>query len=49
MLATNSIPSENLYKVVLYGMQDLPKNQVINPITQKFHMVLDLCLYYQQT
>ena len=49
MLITYSIPSESMYKVVIHVTQDLLKNQVISPITQEFHMILDLCLEYQQS
>ena len=49
MLTTYSIPSEIIYKVVIHVTQDLLKNQVVSPITQEFHMILDLCLEYHQT
>ena len=49
MLATHLIPSESRYKVIIHVIQDLLRNQVIRLITQEFHMILDLCLEYQQT
>ena len=49
MLTTYSIPSKGMYKVVIHITQDLLKNQVISPIKQEFHMILDLCLEYQHT
>ena len=49
MLTTYLIPSESLYKVVIHVIQGLLRNQVLSPITQEFHMILDLCLEYQQT
>ena len=42
MLTTYSVPSESMYRVVIHVTQDLLKNQVISPITQEFHMNLDL-------
>ena len=44
MLTSYSIP---LYNIVIHVTQDLLRNQVINPITQESHMILDLCLEYQ--
>ena len=46
MLTTYSIPSQSMYRVVIHITQDLLKNQVISPITQEFHMTLDLWLEY---
>ena len=37
-----------MYKVVIYAIQYLLRNQVIRPITQEFHMILDLCLEYHR-
>ena len=49
MLTTYSIPLGSVCKVVIHVTQDLLKNLVTSPITQEFHIILELCLEYQQT
>ena len=49
MLTTYSISTESMYKVVIHVTHNLLKNQVVSPITQEFHMTLDLWLQCQQT
>ena len=49
MLTAHLMPSESMYKVVIHVIQDLLRNQVMSPITQEYHMILDQCLEWQQT
>ena len=44
----NSI-TKSMHKVVIHVIQDLLRNQVIRPTRKEFHMILDICLKYQQT